>query len=180
MRSGTLQCLHVPEFGKICAQYPDKAREIVTGALNTVEAGQFIVIESTAEGQEGAAYRMCQEARSLAAMGKPVSALDWKFQFFAWWQDQAYTLDPRGIAVGEEHRRYFEGLEAAGIELTAGQKAWHVKKDRTLEGDMPGSIRRRPTKPSSRRWRGRTPPTSWPPPPSRAASAASRLIREFW
>jgi hypothetical protein len=45
MRSGTLQYLHVSEFGKICA--PDKAREIVTGALNTVEANQFIVIEST-------------------------------------------------------------------------------------------------------------------------------------
>jgi hypothetical protein len=136
MRSGTLQYLHVSEFGKICAQYPDKAREIVTGALNTVEAGQFIVIESTAEGQEGAFYRMCQEARALAAMGKPLSALDWKFHFFAWWQDRAYALDPRGIAIGEEHRRYFEGLEAAGIELTAGQKAWYVKKDRTLEGDM--------------------------------------------
>jgi hypothetical protein len=48
MRSGTLQYLHVSEFGKICAQYPEKAREIVTGALNTVEAGQFIVIESRA------------------------------------------------------------------------------------------------------------------------------------
>jgi hypothetical protein len=31
MRSGTLQYLHVSEFGKICAQFPDKAREIVTG-----------------------------------------------------------------------------------------------------------------------------------------------------
>ena len=34
MRSGTLQYLHVSEFGKVCAKYPDKAREIVTGALN--------------------------------------------------------------------------------------------------------------------------------------------------
>ena len=73
MRSGTLQYLHVSEFGKICAQYPDKAREIVTGALNTVEAGQFIVIESTAEGQEGAFYRMCQEARTFKAMGRAYS-----------------------------------------------------------------------------------------------------------
>jgi hypothetical protein len=84
MRGGTLQYLHVSEFGKICAQYPDKAREIVTGALNTVEAGQFIVIESTAEGQEGAFYRMCQEARTQRAMNKPLTALDWKFHFFAW------------------------------------------------------------------------------------------------
>ena len=91
MRSGTLQYLHVSEFGKICAQYPEKAREIVTGALNTVEAGQFIVIESTAEGQEGAFYRMCQEARENASMGKPLSLLDWKFHFFAWWNDKAYS-----------------------------------------------------------------------------------------
>ena len=66
MRSGTLQYLHVSEFGKICAQAPEKAREIVTGALNTVEAGQFVVIESTAEGQEGAFYEMAQHARARA------------------------------------------------------------------------------------------------------------------
>jgi hypothetical protein len=33
MRSGTLQYLHVSEFGKVCAKYPDKAKEIVTGIL---------------------------------------------------------------------------------------------------------------------------------------------------
>ena len=136
MRSGTLQYLHVSEFGKICAQYPDKAREIVTGALNTVEAGQFIVIESTAEGQEGAFYRMCQEARELAALGKPLSPLDWKFHFFPWWKEAAYTLEAPGVTVGEEHRRYFDRLQTEGIRLTAGQKAWYIRKDRTLEGDM--------------------------------------------
>ena len=73
MRSGTLQLLHVSEFGKICAQYPDKAREIVTGALNTVEAGQFVVIESTAEGQEGAFYDMAQKARARALSGQPLT-----------------------------------------------------------------------------------------------------------
>src|SRR5215204_952109 len=137
MRSGTLQYLHVSEFGKICAQYPEKAREIVTGALNTVEAGQFIVIESTAEGQEGAFYRMCQEARENASMGKKLSLLDWKFHFFAWWNDKAYSLDEASIPIGEEHRRYFERLEDEhGIKLAAGQKAWYVKKDKTLGGDM--------------------------------------------
>ena len=137
MRSGTLQYLHVSEFGKICAQYPEKAREIVTGALNTVEAGQFIVIESTAEGQEGAFYRMCQEARENASMGKKLSLLDWKFHFFAWWKDKAYSLDEASIPIGEEYKRYFERLEDEhAIMLTAGQKAWYVKKDKTLGGDM--------------------------------------------
>lgn len=40
MRSSTLQYLHISEFGKICAKYPDKAREIVTGALNAIAPGQ--------------------------------------------------------------------------------------------------------------------------------------------
>jgi hypothetical protein len=136
MRSGTLQYLHVSEFGKICAQFPEKAREIVSGALNTVEAGQFIVVESTAEGQEGAFYRMCQEARAHAAQGKPLSPLDFKFHFFPWWKEEAYALPASGIAIGEEYRRYFERLEADGIRLSDGQKAWYVKKDATLAGDM--------------------------------------------
>jgi len=51
LRSATFQYLHISEFGKICAKYPDKAREIVTGALNTVDAGQYIFIESTADGK---------------------------------------------------------------------------------------------------------------------------------
>jgi len=136
MRSGTLQYLHVSEFGKICAQYPDKAREIVTGALNTVEAGQFIVIESTAEGQEGAFYRMCQEAQTRQASGKPLSPMDWKFHFFAWWRDPGYSLQDAAVTIGDVAQRYFHGLEAQGIRLTPGQKAWYATKDRTLEGDM--------------------------------------------
>ncbi len=36
MRSSTLQYLHISEFGKVCAKYPDKAREIITGSLNAL------------------------------------------------------------------------------------------------------------------------------------------------
>src|SRR5687768_6491311 len=82
MRSGTLQYLHVSEFGKICAQAPEKAREIVTGALNTVEAGQFVVIESTAEGQDGPFYEMTQRARMRSAAGETLTPLDYRFHFF--------------------------------------------------------------------------------------------------
>ena len=32
LRSGTLQLLHVSEYGKLCAKYPEKAREVRTGA----------------------------------------------------------------------------------------------------------------------------------------------------
>src|ERR1700677_738848 len=52
LRSSTLNALHISELGKICSKYPEKAREILTGALQTVHTGQKIFIESTAEGKE--------------------------------------------------------------------------------------------------------------------------------
>ena len=136
MRSGTLQYLHVSEFGKICAQYPEKAREIVTGSLNTVHAGQFVVIESTAEGQDGAFYKMCEEAQGLAVLGRPLTPLDYKFHFFPWWRDERYVLPGAYVTITEADAKYFDRIEASGIKLTEAQKAWYVKKEKTQEGDM--------------------------------------------
>jgi hypothetical protein len=136
MRSGTLQYLHVSEFGKICAQYPEKAREIVTGALNTVQTGQFIVIESTADGQEGAFYKMTQEARALADSGRKLTELDYKFHFFPWHDDADYTLKDAYVAIGDDELNYFDRLAADGIALTKDQKSWYVKKQLQMEGDM--------------------------------------------
>ena len=62
-RGGTLRYLHVSEFGKICAKYPDKAREIVTGAFEAVSTGCFATIESTAEGRAGYFFDYCQRRR---------------------------------------------------------------------------------------------------------------------
>ena len=53
MRSGTLQYLHISEFGKICAKYPDKAEEVITGSIPAVPANGVIFIESSAEGADG-------------------------------------------------------------------------------------------------------------------------------
>lgn len=136
MRSGTLQYLHVSEFGKICAQFPDKAHEIVTGALNAVAPGQFVVIESTAEGQDGHFFDMTQKAIDLKASGREVSSLDYSFHFFPWYLDQAYKLNPSTIVITEEDERYFDSLHLEGIELTPEQKAWYVKMEDTQGGAM--------------------------------------------
>ncbi|WP_380784003.1 hypothetical protein [Sphingomonas sp. R86520] len=70
LRSGTLQRLHVSEFGKLCAKYPERAAEVVSGAFNTVAAGQVITIESTAEGRAGEYHDMVKTARQLQDAGK--------------------------------------------------------------------------------------------------------------
>jgi hypothetical protein len=101
LRSSTFQYLHVSEFGKICSKYPDKATEIVTGSLNTVAPGQYIFIESTAEGREGYFFEMCKQAQALQDGGKSLSRLDYKFFFFPWFKDLQYTLD----LSKEEHER---------------------------------------------------------------------------
>jgi hypothetical protein len=128
LRSGTLQRLHVSEYGKLCAKYPEKAREVRTGAFNTVQVGQTITIESTAEGQAGDFYDMCEHARKKEEMGAELTALDFKFHFSPWWKSSEYRLSPVGVLITSEMAKYFEMLEANGAPLDAEQRAWYVKK----------------------------------------------------
>lgn len=137
MRSGTLQLLHVSEFGKICAKYPHKAREIVTGSFEAVAADQIIIIESTAEGADGYFYRYCTDALHRQEEGVKGTKLDWKLHFYPWWNKRGYELDPEGVILEPQDKRYFQLLETKhGIRLSARKKAWYVTKKKTLQGDM--------------------------------------------
>jgi hypothetical protein len=93
-RGGTLRYLHVSEFGKICAKFPHKAREIVTGAFEAVAADCFVTIESTAEGRAGTSSTKRRAPRSSSCPACPLGLLDWKFFFFSWWRNPLYWLDP--------------------------------------------------------------------------------------
>lgn len=136
LRSGTLQYLHVSEYGKICAKYPEKAREVRSGALNTVDKNQLVFIESTAEGQDGHFFELCQTARTKRNAGAPLSPMDFKFHFAAWWEDDAYVLDPAAIEIPASFEAYFAKLRGFGIDLRPEQKAWYVKKAEQQQGDM--------------------------------------------
>jgi hypothetical protein len=131
LRSSTLQYLHISEFGKICAKYPERAREIITGSLNTVHAGQSIFIESTAEGKEGAFYEICERAR----LNPPVGPQDFKFFFFPWWKHPYYN---QGVAVeiSSDLKDYFNKLALDGITLTDPQKWWYASKYAIQKDDM--------------------------------------------
>lgn len=127
LRSSTLQFLHISEFGKICAKYPEKAREVITGALNTIHPGQFVVIESTAEGREGAYYDICQNAFDSKAAGKKFGDLDFYPFFFPWWKHPTYILNEKQD-ISIDSKEYFDKLYLEGIKLTDPQKWWYVKK----------------------------------------------------
>lgn len=137
MRGSTLQYLHVSEHGKICSKYPEKAREIATGSLNTIASGQYVIIESTAEGRSGAFYEMCKQAQAMQDAKQPLSELDYKFWFFPWWKHDQYNINPEGVPIPQDLRDYFTSLEQnEKIKLTPGQKAWYAKKFLTQSLDM--------------------------------------------
>lgn len=134
MRSGTVQFLHVSEFGKIAATRPDKAREIKTGAFEAVPKSGVIFVESTAEGNEGAFYDLDKNARDFTGELTP---LDFKPHFFAWFEDPNNRLSaPEDLRLTEHQFNYFEKLESEGIRLDPEQQFWYIKKADGLGEDM--------------------------------------------
>jgi hypothetical protein len=135
-RGGTLYSLHVSEFGKICAKYPDKAKEIVTGAFEAVPIGGKITLESTAEGRAGYFFDYCQTAEKALLQDKLLSNLDWKFFFFSWWKNPQYAIDPVE-ALPQRLVDYFDEMEVKhGIATDERQQAWYHAKEKTLGEDM--------------------------------------------
>lgn len=140
VRGGTIQRLHVSEFGKICAKFPDKAAEVITGSIPAVPKSGILVIESTAEGRDGEFYAMTQRAMALQDSGKELTERDYRFHFFAWWQEPNYRMDPAGVIVTEKDDEYFAIVEAAmQTTLDAGQRAWYVA---TRDTDFSGQPER--------------------------------------
>jgi hypothetical protein len=138
MRGGTPNFVHVSEFGKICAKYPDKAAEVVTGTLPAVPQDGLIFIESTAEGRDGKFYDMTTEARALQDAGRKLSPLEFKLHFASWWDAREYELDPKGVIITPKQHEYFEQIQAK-INRAIGQRkrAWYVTTLRqTFAGDQ--------------------------------------------
>lgn len=135
LRSGTFQKLLISEYGKTSAKHPEKAREIKTGALNTVDIGQMIIIESTAEGKMGEFYEFCKRGRALQDAGKQLTRLDPKFHFYAWFDNPEYRLNDEETAlqvISQETQEYL----AKFSKLDKNQKAWYASKESTQGDDM--------------------------------------------
>lgn len=137
MRSGTIHRLHISEFGKICANYPKKAREVMTGSIPAVPTTGILVIESTAEGQTGDFHTLCKRAQAQFYAHHKSTPRDYRFHFYAWWQEPKYVLDASTVHVTNEQHEYFEAIEAEmGCTISAEQRAWYVA---TMEADFSGA-----------------------------------------
>lgn len=133
LRSGTYQMLLISEYGKISAKYPEKAKEVKTGALNTVEAGQKITVESTAEGKTGEFFELCENARHLKNLGKTLTRLEPRFHFYAWFDNPQYALND------DETDNTIIPIDTLGYLkkfpfLTRNQIAWYAAKE-AIQGD---------------------------------------------
>lgn len=136
MRSGTLQYLHISEYGWTCFHAPQKAREIKSGALETIHAGGIVFIEATAEGAGTDFQAMCKEAEAIHLAGRQPEKMEFKFHFFAWYEKPENTTDPNP-QVYAPLNAYFDGLEKTyKITLTPGQRTWYALKKKTLASDI--------------------------------------------
>ena len=127
-RSGTVQVLHVTEYGYICQRHPQRAEEIRTGAFQAVPADGIIVVESTAKGRMGHFHSLCQEAQKGGG---------WRFTFLPWWREPAYAVQGGQPLEYAQERDYLDRLEAQiDTELTPQQRQWWCLKHRELGDDM--------------------------------------------
>ena len=137
-RSGTPQRLHVSEFGKVCAKFPERAREIMTGAIQAVPKDGICAIESTAEGNQGAFFDLCKDAQDRDKSGRLPTNLEFKFFFAAWWEEPEYSLPPdQYIPISAAQIKYLDQLdEKIDLKLTHGQRCWWYAQYKILGDDM--------------------------------------------
>jgi len=142
MRSGTIHRLHISEFGKICAKFPDKAREVVTGSLPAVPLDGIAIIESTAEGQDGDFFKMTQRAMAQQDQGSALTPMDYRFHFFPWWQEPGYRINNAALATSEQDRDYFDRIETTmQTTIDSEQRNWYLATRASVFSDDDSMMR---------------------------------------
>lgn len=136
-RGGTLQYLHVSEFGQICAKNPLHATEIQEGALPSVDQHGVIVIESTVESPFGIFSDMVRQSEATHLTGRTLSPMDYRLHFASWWDADEYETDPANVVISSKDNAYFYRIEGEiGREISPRKRAWYVaQRDNTFGGD---------------------------------------------
>ena len=130
-RGGTVQFLHVSEWGEIQMRQRERSREIRDGSLPAAERAEngVVVVETTWHGGlDGELGPYVREALDTPADQKGPKS--WRILFFPWWGNTAYT-SPHGY-LDRESNEYFNKLEAEyGIKLSQVQMLWYASERRT-------------------------------------------------
>lgn len=154
MRSATINRLHVSELGKLARVAPQRAVEVVTGALPALTTNGIGIIESTAEGAEGVFYEYSTMAQAISERvssvgGRGLAKSEWSFNFEPWWGEPEYTADPRTAVISATEHEYFDGIEVEfDTIITLGQRAWYIlTRDNALGGDVEMMWREFPSTP---------------------------------
>lgn len=135
LRGGTLQLLHVSELAHVSVHAPWRAREIRSGAINTVASDGMIILESTHEGgRYGVNYEMMIQAMENRSKAE-LLPLDFRFFFFSWFDNPDYSLQGRA-GWSDAAAAYFEKLGQQGTLLSDGQKLWYSRMERTMGSAM--------------------------------------------
>jgi len=126
IRGGTLQWLHISEWGPIAYEDPTRSEEIKTGALPAAEKG-IIIVETTFKGGKGGhLYDLIKRAQETPAEER--TPHDYQFWFFPWYLDETYTLDGNASAIPQDVSEYFDAKQAElGLTFTQGQRLWYAK-----------------------------------------------------
>lgn len=125
-RGGQNQILHISEWGPIAHSDPKRSEEIKTGALPSADEG-MVLIESTFKGGKGGDFYDLLK-RAMETPEEHRTAKDYKFRFFAWWQDPRNTLEGEVRWLPRELKDYFAELERElAMVFSDGQKVWYWK-----------------------------------------------------
>lgn len=139
LRGGTAQFLHVSELGPIARRFPEKAKEINSGAFEAVAPGQTIVVESTVAGNGGLLHELSTKAQHLKESGRRLTPLDFRLHFFPWFEKPTNTMsseDAAVIPIPHEMKKYFGEVEKRmGVTITPEQRAWYVIKHERMGED---------------------------------------------
>ena len=102
---------------------------------------------------------MTERAQKLVINKALLTPKDYRFHFYAWWQEPKYRLAANTVDVSDKDHEYFDLIEAAmRCKIDMDQRAWYVA---TRDSDF-STRRRRPRPSKSARRATTTPKTCWP------------------
>lgn len=119
-RAGTFSQLHVTEFAKIAMEFPERAKEIISGSIPTIPGSGKVLIESTSQGSKGMFHDMFMEAYNR---GEVEHNLQFKAHFYNWqWDSEIETIIPMEVPV--EFQEYAKKHNLNPREITYYYQKW--------------------------------------------------------